>query len=99
MNRSPSRYNPPPRIWNSAMNRFPAIVFCLLLAGCGQTGPLYLPDQAPPKKGLSVRPDTRSPAEESSTPSPPAAPQETPKAPPAPASSASSPPTPTSPAP
>ena len=61
----------------------------LLLTACGQSGPLYLPDQEPPKHGLSIKPDTRNPADEkaqpatrslpalppaSSTPNPPAPP-------------------------
>lgn len=81
------------------MNRFPAFLCCLLLAACGQTGPLYLPDQAPPKKGLSIRPDTRSPAQESPTPTPLPAKAVAPKAPPAAAASVATPPPPASPNP
>ena len=81
------------------MKRFPAMVFCALLAACGQTGPLYLPDQAPPKKGLSIRPDTRSPAEESPTPLPLPAKPTAAKAPPAAAASVPAPPSPASPNP
>ena len=50
------------------MKCFPLMVSCVLLAACGQTGPLYLPDQAPPKRGLSLRPDTHSPADETPPP-------------------------------
>jgi predicted small lipoprotein YifL len=40
-----------------------AVVASMLLGGCGQRGPLYLPDQRPPKKRLSelqtpVRPNS-----------------------------------------
>lgn len=61
----------------------------LLLAGCGQKGPLYLPEkggtvvtapgQAPPPPPV--------PAGQPSTPSPAPQPQSAPEAPPAPASS------------
>ncbi|TXL64350.1 hypothetical protein FHP08_15260 [Zeimonas arvi] len=34
-----------------------ALAGATLLAGCGQRGPLYLPDQPPPKKRLSQSPD------------------------------------------
>lgn len=76
------------------MNRFPVIACCLLLAACGQTGPLYLPDQAPPKKGLSIRADTRDPGKESGAlalPKPAAKP--TNPAPPPAAASIAAPPT------
>jgi len=33
-----------------------ALAGATLLAGCGQRGPLYLPDQTPPKKRLSQSP-------------------------------------------
>lgn len=39
----------------------PSVVAVATLAACGQTGPLYLPGQEPPKRGLSVKPDTRDP--------------------------------------
>jgi predicted small lipoprotein YifL len=74
-----------------------AMVCCVLLAACGQTGPLYLPDQAPPKKGLSIRPDTRSPAEESAAQNPLPAKPAAPQPPPAAASSTASPPNPSRP--
>jgi predicted small lipoprotein YifL len=32
-----------------------ALVGTVHLAGCGQRGPLYLPDQAPAKKSLSLQ--------------------------------------------
>lgn len=37
------------------MHRFPfallpAFALCLLLAGCGQRGPLYIPDEEPPAR-------------------------------------------------
>jgi len=32
-----------------------ALVGTVHLAGCGQRGPLYLPDQTPPKKSLSTQ--------------------------------------------
>ncbi len=31
------------------MHRIFAILAAILVAGCGQTGPLYLPDSPPPK--------------------------------------------------
>jgi predicted small lipoprotein YifL len=33
-----------------------ALAGATLLAGCGQRGPLYLPDQPPPKKRVSQSP-------------------------------------------
>jgi len=56
------------------------------LSACGQTGPLYLPGESAPKTGLSIRPDTRAPADERREQAPsaaPAAPQAAPAAPPA----------------
>jgi predicted small lipoprotein YifL len=82
----------------SPMKRLPStLLSALLLAACGQTGPLYLPDQAPPKHGLSLRPDTHAPSEEKSkspapskSPSPAAVVPTTPAATPPPPPSASS---------
>jgi predicted small lipoprotein YifL len=56
------------------MRRLPLILAAVLLAACGQTGPLYLPDE-----GIETPVETRGPA--------PAAPQAAPEAgsPPAPA--------------
>jgi predicted small lipoprotein YifL len=65
---APSRYNSrPPSANRAAMIRLlppAAVCVLLLLAGCGQTGPLYLPDQPPPRGGLSIQPDNRNPGEE-----------------------------------
>jgi len=45
----------------------PILLAGLLLAACGQTGPLYLPGHEPPHHGLSLRPDTHAPAEEATS--------------------------------
>ena len=75
----------------ATIRRSTSVLGVLLLAACGQSGPLYLPDQAPPKHGLSVKPDTRSPADENAQP----APRSVPALPPA--SSTPNPPTPPTP--
>lgn len=40
--------------------RYPLFLLCLLLSGCGQPGPLYLPTNKPP---IYVEPDAEPEAE------------------------------------
>ncbi len=42
--------------------KFFAATFVLLLAACGQTGPLHLPDDAPEKEGYLLKKRAAKPA-------------------------------------
>ncbi len=47
------------------MTRLSLLLACLLLAACGQKGPLYLPTQKPPiTPGAEYRPQDSKPAPE-----------------------------------
>lgn len=64
------------------------LLAALLLAGCGQTGPLHLPEDAPAKENYLISKRRPKPAE---APAPPASPETAPAATPAEPQNAPSP--------
>lgn len=50
------------------------LLIALLLAGCGQKGPLYLPDKKKAKVPATQQPQTQTPTQTQTSPAPPSLP-------------------------
>lgn len=51
---------------HAPMPRFFVILAAILVAGCGQVGPLYLPDSPPPKNSPDSESDPQPPLQRTS---------------------------------